>query len=143
MSDVFLAGWVPCLDISMTIRTSRWTCPGFMFIPCKPHPVSKEYHTIADGLCGILFGMEIVEGKDKPKQIGKDKYHEYGKTGSLLLKLCIHLFMNGKVVILDSGFCVLLPVIGLKKMGVFSAAFIKKRRYWQQYVNGEEIKSTF
>ena len=51
--------------------------------------------------------------------------------------------MNGKVVILDSGFCVLLPVIGLKKMGVFSAAFIKKRRYWQQYVNGEEIKAHF
>ena len=73
--------------------------------------------------------MEIVKGKDKPKEIGKDKYHEYGKTGSLVFRLFIPLFITGKVVILDSGFCVLLAVIALKKMGVFSAALIKKRRY--------------
>ena len=39
MSDVFLDGWVYCLDESMSIWTSRWTCPGFMFVPRKPHPV--------------------------------------------------------------------------------------------------------
>ena len=72
--------------------------------------------------------MEIVKGKDKPKERGKDKDHKHGKTGSLLLRLCILLFMTGKVVILDSGFCMLLDVIALKKMGVFSAALIKKRR---------------
>ena len=77
-----------------------------------------------------FFGMKIVEGKYKKKEIGKDKYHEYGNTGRLLLRLCIPLFMNGKVVILDSGFCVLLVVIALKKMGVLSSALIKKRRYW-------------
>ena len=127
MSDVFLARWVSCIDKSISILTSRWTCPGFMFVPCKSHPVGNEYDTITDGLYGICFGMEIVKGKDKPKERGKDKYHEYGKTGSLLLRLCIPLFMNGKVVIMDSGFCVLLVVIALKKMGVFSAALIKKR----------------
>ena len=53
--------------------------------------------------------MEIFEGKDEPKERGKDKYYEYGKTGSLLLILFIPLFMNGKVVILDSVFlCYLL-----------------------------------
>ena len=67
MSDVFLAGWVSCLDKSMSIWASVWTCPRFMFVPRKPHPVGNEYHTIADGICGILFGMEIVKGKDKPK----------------------------------------------------------------------------
>ena len=55
------------------------------------------------------FGMEIVEGKEKPKERGKDKYHEYGNTGSLLLRLCTPLFMTGKVVILDSGFFSYLP----------------------------------
>ena len=60
-----------------------------------------------------FFGMEIVEGKDKPKEIGKDKYHEYGKTGRLLLRLCIPLFITGNVVIMYSGFFVLLAVIAL------------------------------
>ena len=87
--------------------------------------------------------MEIVKGKDKPKERGKDKYNEYGKTGSLILILCNPLFMTVKVVILDSGFCVLLYVIALKKMGVFSAALNKKRRYWPRYVKGEVIKSHF
>ena len=51
-----------------------------------------------------FFGMEIVKGKDKPEEREKDKYHEYGNTGRLLLRLCIPLFMTGKVVILDNGF---------------------------------------
>ena len=51
--------------------------------------------------------------------------------------------MNVKVVIIDSFFCVLLSVIVLNKMGVLSAALIKKRRYWPQYVKGEEIKAHF
>ena len=55
--------------------------------------------------------MEIIEGKDKQKEIEKDKYHKYGKTGILLLRLCIPLFMNGKVVIMDSSFFVILAVI--------------------------------
>ena len=51
--------------------------------------------------------------------------------------------MNGKVVIMDSFFCVLLSVIVLNKMGVFSSALIKKIRYWPRYVKGEEIKAYF
>ena len=45
-----------------------------------------------------------------------------------------------KFVILHSGFCVVLAVIVLKKMGVFSSALITKRRYLPRYVKGEEIK---
>ena len=82
-----------------------WTCTGFIFVPRKSHLVRIEYHIITDGLCGILFVMEIFEGKEKPKERGKDNYHEYGNTGSLLLRLCIPLLMTGKVVILDSFFC--------------------------------------
>ena len=80
--------------------------------------------------------MQIVEGKDKLKEIGKDKYHEYRKTRGLIIRLCTPLFMTGKVVVLDSGYCVLLAVIALKKMGVFSSTLIKKRIYWPQYVKG-------
>ena len=51
--------------------------------------------------------------------------------------------MTGKVVIPDSGFCVLLAVLVLKKMAVFSAALTKKIRYWPRYVKGEEINTHF
>ena len=43
---------------------------------------------------------------------------------------------TGMVVVLDSGFCVLEGVIELQKRGVFTAALIKKRRYWPKYVPG-------
>ena len=51
--------------------------------------------------------------------------------------------MTGNVVILDSGFCVLLSVIALKKMGVLSAVLINKIRYWPRYLKGEKIKALF
>ena len=102
---------VSCLGESMSIWTSSWTCTGFIFVPRKSHLVRIEYHIITDGLCGILFVMEIFEGKEKPKERGKYKYHEYGNTGILLLILCIPLSMTGNVVILYSGFCALLSVI--------------------------------
>ena len=47
-----------------------------------------------------------------------------GNTG-LLLHLTKALHYTGKVVVLDSGFCVLETIIALKKMGVFAAAVIK------------------
>jgi hypothetical protein len=33
----FSPGWVNCLDESMSVWTNRWTCPGWMFVPRKPH----------------------------------------------------------------------------------------------------------
>ena len=46
MASIFLAGWVSCLDESMSIWTTKWTCPGSMFVPRKPHPKGNEYHSI-------------------------------------------------------------------------------------------------
>ena len=50
---------------------------------------------------------------------------------------------TGKVVILNSGFCVLQGLIELKKIGVFASALIKKRRYWPKHVPGELIDEFF
>jgi hypothetical protein len=60
MSQIFNAGWVVCLDESMSPWTNMRTCAAFVFCPRKPHPKGNEYHTIADGLSGILFGLELV-----------------------------------------------------------------------------------
>jgi hypothetical protein len=64
MANHFVAAWVMCLDESMSIWHNKWTCPGWIFCPCKPHPFGNEYHTACCGLCNILFSIEIVEGKD-------------------------------------------------------------------------------
>eukprot|EP00559_Dactyliosolen_fragilissimus_P003377 CAMPEP_0184856392 /NCGR_PEP_ID=MMETSP0580-20130426/1583_1 /TAXON_ID=1118495 /ORGANISM="Dactyliosolen fragilissimus" /LENGTH=75 /DNA_ID=CAMNT_0027351401 /DNA_START=14 /DNA_END=238 /DNA_ORIENTATION=- len=75
--------------------------------------------------------MEIVEGKDRLKDKPIDPNDRLvGKTRALLLRLCKSLYTSGKVVILDSGFCVLKAIIVLRQKGVFASALIKKRKYW-------------
>ena len=140
MSENFIPSWASCLDESMSIWFSRWTCPGWVWCPRKPHPYGNEYHTICCAHSGILFAMEMVEGKDRPKDRTIDPNDKkVGKTGALLLRICQSIFTTGKVVILDSGFCVLRAIVELRKKGVFSSALIKKRRYWPKYVPGEAM----
>ena len=137
MKNVFKCGYITCLDESMSIWNNRWTCPGWMFVPRKPKPFGNEYHTICCGLSGILFAMELVEGKDRPRQLPSPPANQ--KTTQLLLALCKTLYGTGKIVVLDSGFCVLQGLIALKKVGVFAHAVIKKRRYWPKHIPGDAI----
>ena len=95
-------------------------------MPRKPHPMGNEYHTVACGVFGPLWAMEILEGRDRPPELGNSKYHEHGKTGSLLLRLSAAIFRTGKVIILDSGFCVSQAIITLMKFGACSSALMKK-----------------
>ena len=139
MKEVFTCSWINCLDESMSIWNSRWTCPGWVFCPRKPWPFGNEYHSICCGLSGIMFGIEMVEGKDRPKDIPKPSTDKHGPTCGLLLRLCQTMFQSGKVVILDSGFCVLQGLIELRKVGVYASAVIKKRRYWPKHVPGKAI----
>ena len=50
---------------------------------------------------------------------------------------------NQKIVVLNSGFCVLKGIAELRKKGVFGEAFIKKRGYQPKYIDGEAIKRHF
>jgi Transposase IS4 len=54
-----------------------------------------------------------------------------GKTVGLLLRLTKTICDAGKVVILDSGFCVLKALIALKTYGIFAAAVIKNANIGQ------------
>ncbi len=78
MANRFVAAWVMCLDKSMSIWHNKWTCPGWIFCPRKPHPFDNEYHTACCGLCNILFSVEIVKGKDAPPQLDVP-YSPHGK----------------------------------------------------------------
>ena len=126
-------------------------CPGFMFVPRKPHPFGNEYHTICDGsLEGesrpILWRAMIQEGKDRPPQLGNKKYDVTGKpTVGLVCRMVEPIKGTGKCVTGDSGFCVSLACVELlRKMGVYSQFLIKRRgRYWLKGVPGDMIDQHF
>jgi Transposase IS4 len=143
MFTTFSPGWISCLDESMMTWTNKYSCPGFMFVPRKPHPFGNEWHTICCGLSSIMFSIELVEGKDRPPQREPIEFENLGKTGGLLLRLTKSLWNSAKVVVLDSGFCVLKALIELRQKGVYAAALVKKRRYWPKHIKGEEIKEHF
>ena len=143
MTENFSPSWISCLDESMSVWHNRYTAPGWMFVPRKPHPFGNEYHTICCGLSGILYSLELVEGKDRPAELGAEEYSNLGATVGLMLRVCKPLWFSGKVVIMDSGFCVLQGIVELKKKGVYATALIKKRRYWPKYVPGDSIIQHF
>ena len=76
-----------------------------------------------------MFAIELVEGNGNPKELkGSTPFENLKKTAGLLLRLCKGI-CTGKVVILDSGFCVLQAIIELKEKRVYVSVMIKKRRY--------------
>ena len=105
-------------------------------MPRKPWPFGNEYHTVCCSLSGILWQMELIEGKDSPSEI-IPKYNNQGKTVGLLLHVLEPIFTRGNVVILDSGFCVLKGIVEFKKHGVYASALIKKQKYWPKIYQGQ------
>ena len=143
INDNFIPGYMNCLDESMSVWTNKFTCPGFMFVPHKPWPFGNEYHTVCCCSSGIMWGIDLVEGKDHPQQLGIQQYYNFGSTVGMLLRMLAPIYHKGFIVILDSGFCVLKGIIELRKKGVFASALIKKRQYWPKYIKGDDIKAHF
>ena len=84
MVEQFTSSWVSCLDKPWT---NKFSCPGWMFVPRKPHPFGNEYHSVCCSTLGIMRGMELVEGKDAPHVVEhpKPKHNNHGNTVALLL----------------------------------------------------------
>ena len=66
-----------------------------------------------------MFDSEIVEGKDRPAEIGDPEFSNPGNTGGLLLCMTKSIHNSARYVVLDSGFCVLAALVALRKLGVF------------------------
>ena len=110
-------GWGSnCLDESMIVCTNKCTCPGWMSVAQKPWPFGNEYHTVCCFLSGVLWGLELVEGKDTPRQTPPPMFQSLGNTVGLLLRILSPFFRRSFVVIRDSGFCILKGIIELKIM---------------------------
>ena len=56
---------------------NKFKCPGFIFCPRKPWSFGNEWHTITCSLCMVIFWVELVEGKNHPKEMGEPKYAMY------------------------------------------------------------------
>ena len=98
MKKIFKPSWVSCVDESMSIWFNRWTCPAWIFVPRKPHPFGMEYNDIGCGLCNIIYGILLREGKDEPKELLKNPLDEKGKVStvcytSLTFRETYHLFV--------------------------------------------------
>ena len=74
-----------------------------------------------------MFAMEMVEGKDTPRELGAPEFSGYSKTADLMLLMLKSYFGAGKYVILDSDCCVLEALIEHKKHGIYACVLIKKR----------------
>eukprot|EP00804_Cyclotella_cryptica_P020321 CCRYP_014042-RA/>CCRYP_014042-RA protein AED:0.41 eAED:0.46 QI:0/-1/0/1/-1/1/1/0/310 len=143
MADAFSPSWILCLNKSMSIWHSRWTCPGWVFCPGKPHPFGNEYHSACCGMSGLMF-VDLVEGKDRPVDLGPPEFETaIGKTGGLLLRMLKSCFNTGRYVVLNSGFCVLKALVALYEKGIYAGALIKKHQYWPALVPGKAMDKRF
>ena len=138
----FSLSWKNCLDESMSKWLNEYACPGFMFVPRKPWKFGNEWHDIGCADTNVIWQLEIREGKDQPHELPKE-HDNKGKTVGTLLHLMKPIHRSGKLVVLDSGFCVLQGLIELKKLGVFDHALIKKHWYWPKHVKGDDIIQHF
>jgi hypothetical protein len=142
MADEFSPSWINVLDESMMEWFNKYA-PGFMCVGRKPHPFGNERHTICCALTSILWRAQIVEGKDRPQQLGPKEHAQLGATVGLMLRMCEPIYGTGKAVVLDSGFCVAKGIVALEAKGVYAGALIKKRRYWPKSVPGGAIDEHF
>ena len=117
MENVFILGWIVCVDESMVVLYNKYA-PGWIVIKRKPHPMSNEYLTTACCQTNIIFWMELVEGKDIPKE-GEYKEMEFeeefgSKVAALVMKMTRSVWKTGRTVIIDSGFGYIPPMIQLQ-----------------------------
>ena len=110
-----------------------------MFVPQNHHLSGKEYHTITCAKYKFIYNTEIVEGKDPPRVMDKKECEEKGAEAGLMVRMTNPIWGTGKLVVMDSGFCVLEVFISMVEKGVLGSASIKKRCYWTKGVPAEEI----
>jgi len=104
--------------------------------------------TKADQFCGLrsYLRAEIIQRKQMESGLSLVSLSVLAsaKLWLLMLHMTKPIHGKGKVVTINSGFCVAVGIIEMHKRGVFGQALIKKRgRYWPKYVPGDEIDNYF
>ena len=76
--------WIVVVDESMSAFRGEGM-PHLSFIKRKPEPLGCELKTIADGLSGVMLGLELQEGK--LPMSSKAGHREFGATTSCTKRL--------------------------------------------------------
>ncbi|KAL7473681.1 hypothetical protein ACHAXS_014180 [Conticribra weissflogii] len=132
------------LHITAVISFTNRKTPTFLD---KFHDIRQMLHSIADGDQGkpILWRIKLQEGKDRPKDNHNtpqfpSEFEHQTNTSALMLEITKPIHHTGKVVIMNSQFCVTAGIIALQNVGVFGQALVKKYgNFWPQYVPGQII----
>ena len=91
-----------------------------------------------------MFVVELVEGKEHPRQAGPLEFEDLSRnTLGLLLRMMKSYFATGRYVILDYSLCVLKGLIQLRKKGIFPCDVINKRRCWPAMVRIKEMEDHY
>ena len=61
------------------------------------------------------------------------------KTIELLLRMTQGIWISSRVIILNSGFCILIGIVEMSKVGLFASLLDKRKRYWPKNI---KVKST-
>ena len=124
--------WLMCVDEGMAWNTGK-NIPGGVFVDRKFWKLGNEHHSFAD-IIAVVIHDEIVMGRDRPAGLTKEYEKEHG-TGVVALVLRHIKCVKGsrRVIILDSGFCVLMLIAALGNFGLFGVSCIKKRRHWPKF----------
>ena len=64
MAAHFDLSWVSVIGGSIQECIDRYTFPGWMFVPRKPHPFVNKYHKIACAKSKVIYNVDMVEGED-------------------------------------------------------------------------------
>ena len=102
----------------------------------------------------MMHRIKIQEGKDRPKDANEkwaftEKFEgenpntgrKYTRTSCLMCEMKVPLHGTGKIVSMESGFCVTVGIHHFHEHGVYGQSLIKKRKYWPKWCPREQIDS--
>ena len=80
----------------------------------------------------IMYRWELVEGRDKPKELGSTVFQKlpWKTTMSLMWGVMKPLWVTDNTVIMVSGFSVLREFIGMFGRGFYVISSTNNHRYW-------------
>jgi hypothetical protein len=139
MQDIFEPSSTVCLDESMSMWSTKSTCPGWQYVDRKPTSTGMEYHTISCAQSKILFHLELVEVQQQ--QAHKEYCDQYKAMCSLCLRMTKSLFGSERVLVADSAFSSAAATIALRDHGIHSIMAVKKRAYYPADIPGEQLKA--